>query len=305
MTLVATILLFAALSPAEMIERLKAPPITKVEGLVQVYANCPAEMRREYQMPVADFVADVCRSLYLSRSVRPRRFAEPGVVVYLGDVTTNDNTVVALARKRTGGELFTRIYLRAPAFADVGKFRLEAAKAFFRAVEGRELDDAEATRELRKANPRLKIDDEYAELAKWRRGEGTEDDEHYLKLARSVLAPGTARSEDVLHFASRLYLYPAYFDSPFCGKYPSCDFREAIKLAKDDIYIRFAAYFKSTELPVWGGGHGEKMNAAVSAYVDFLMALAKYELSEGELTRLLDDADAKLAAVNESGCDFL
>ena len=36
----AAILLFA-LTRAEIIERLKAPPITDMDGLVQVYADCP------------------------------------------------------------------------------------------------------------------------------------------------------------------------------------------------------------------------------------------------------------------------
>ena len=44
---ICSVLLAAALTRAELIERFKAPPLTKVSGLVQVVADCPAEMRRE------------------------------------------------------------------------------------------------------------------------------------------------------------------------------------------------------------------------------------------------------------------
>ena len=41
------------------------------------------------------------------------------------------------------------------------------------------------------------------------------------------------------------------------------------------------------------------MNEAVAAYVKFLMELARYALSEKELSDLLDEADGKLKGVLE------
>ena len=38
-----------ALTRAELVARMKAPVLTMSEGLVQVYADCPEDMRIEYQ----------------------------------------------------------------------------------------------------------------------------------------------------------------------------------------------------------------------------------------------------------------
>ena len=304
MTVLGAILLLA-LTRAEIVERFRAAPATKLDGLVQVFADCPADMRRDYQLPVAGFVADICQKLYLAEGMRPVRFAEPGIIVHLGDVRTNVADVVAKPAVRDGGEDFTRIYLKAPGHADIGRLRLECAKAFYRAVKGRELDDGAALLALRAADPALKAEDECSELAAWRRGErtrsafGTEDDERYLKLQRTVRLPGVALPDDVAVFASRLFLYPATFARPFAGRYDACSFREAVELARIDPMVRLAAYAKSAEVVVFGGGRGEKMTAAVDAYVKFLRALAAGRLDDAEITALLDEADAKLKGVLE------
>ena len=47
-----------ALTRAELVARMKAPVLTMTEGLVKVYADCPEDMRRDYQMPVARFAAE-------------------------------------------------------------------------------------------------------------------------------------------------------------------------------------------------------------------------------------------------------
>ena len=52
-----------ALTRAELVARMKAPVLTMTEGLVKVYADCPEDMRRDYQMPVARFAADTVKSL--------------------------------------------------------------------------------------------------------------------------------------------------------------------------------------------------------------------------------------------------
>ena len=88
MTLIASILILA-LTRAEIIERFRTPPVTQLDGLVQVFADCPADMRREYQSPVASFVSDVCETLYRTYMIKPQRFNEPGIVVHIGGMETS------------------------------------------------------------------------------------------------------------------------------------------------------------------------------------------------------------------------
>lgn len=123
-----------ALTRAEIIDRFKAAPVTQLDGLVQVYGDCPADMRREYQLPVASFASGVCRKLYVAENRKPSKFAEPGIIVRIGDVRTNLSAVVSRPATRQGGEKFTRIYLPSPSGADIGRFRIEVARAFYRAV---------------------------------------------------------------------------------------------------------------------------------------------------------------------------
>ena len=82
-------ILVLALTRAELLDRLKAPPVTQLDGLVQVYGDCPADMRREYQLPIASYVSDICRRLYAADNMRPQKFTDPGIVVRIGDVRTN------------------------------------------------------------------------------------------------------------------------------------------------------------------------------------------------------------------------
>ena len=67
LTLIATILL-AALTKAEIIDRFRAAPVTQLDGLVQVYGDCPADMRRDFQLPVASFTSGICRKLYAAEN---------------------------------------------------------------------------------------------------------------------------------------------------------------------------------------------------------------------------------------------
>ena len=294
MTFLAAILL-ATLTRAEIIERMKAYPVTKLDGLVQVIADCPSDMRKEYQTPIAGFVADVCTTLYRARNERPKRFPDPGIVVYLGEVRTNRTDLVVRQKTRADGTRFTRIYLPAPGYADLTALRRETAKAFSLAVRGETLDDATADRMLRDADPELRANDAYDELDRWLKGETVEgDDERMIKQSRRILKPGIARQSDVLRFASRLFLYPEIYSAPFCGKYTSCTFREAIGYAQQDARIRFLAFAKSPEIALFGGGHGEALNVAAVLYSDFLRELAAYRKSPEELRRLLDDAEEKL-----------
>ena len=289
MTVLASILVFA-ITRAELVERFRTPPITQVEGLVQVYADCPKDMRREYQMPVAGFVADVCRKLYHARLAEHRRFDEPGIVVHLGSVRTNVADVVVATDVRRNGAKFMRISVPAPGFADMEALRLAVVRGFCLALNGEEVDDARARRLLRFADPELRLADDRAELARWReQGEFAEgrDDEYYLNVLRKIIEPGNASRQDVLLFASRLMLYPPYYDLPFCGRYTGCTFREAIALSKEDPVVRFVAARKVNEVLLFGGGRGARMTAASEAYADFLKELAKGEKSVEELEAML------------------
>ena len=294
--------MFAALTKAEIIDRFRAAPVTQLDGLVQVYGDCPADMRREYQLPIASFVSDVCRKLYAAGNRKQVKFVDPGIVIRIGDVRTNIADVVVRPVTRDGGAKFTRIYLPSPSGADIGKFRREVVRAFYRAVDGVDLDDASVTKKLREADPVTRVEDIQAEVAAWReRGEyaAGKTDEDYLKLLRGVHLPGVATKADVTTFASRLFLYPELYAVPFCGKYAACSFRDAIALARKDPAVRFAAYQKIEPLMLFGSGHGEKMNAAVEAYAKFLAELAVLKRTDEELAKLLDDADAQLKGVLE------
>ncbi len=301
MTFIASILVLA-LTRAEIIDRFRAAPVTQLDGLVQVYGDCPADMRRDFQLPIASFVSDICRKLYMGENKRPLKFREPGIIVRIGDVRTNIAAVVSRPAEREEGVKFTRIYIPSPSGADIQQLRVQVIQAYCRAVHGEEVTEAEAIRRFRLTDPHFRVADLQAELNAWReRGEyaAGQTDEDYLKILRGVHLPGVATETDVRNFASRLYLYPAYYGFPFCGKYTSCPFREAISLAKEDPLIRVAAFEKVQALTLFGQGHGDKMNDAVATYVRFLLELANYKLSEEALSKILDEADAKLKGVLE------
>ena len=286
MSLVASILLLA-LTRAEIIERMRAPVVTQVDGLVQVFASCPEDMRREYQMPIASFASDTVKALYSSLAMRPERFSKSQIVIHVGSVRTNLAEVVSTVNGRR-----TRIYVKAPGYADVGRLRTEIVKAFFRAVKGEEIDDATAIKAFRRSQPELRIADERDGLERWIDGEGG-DDEYNLALMRRILKPGEATRRDVLVFASRLFLYPETFDQKFCGKYECVSFKEAIVFSKEDVRIRLVARRKADEVVVIGGGRGEALSAAAASYRAFLLALAGGAEKE-KLEELLDVADVNL-----------
>ena len=291
-----------ALTRAEILERLRTPPVTQMGGLVQVYADCPSDMRREYQGPVATFVSDVCTTLYNSQKIKPLRFAEPGIIVHVGSIRTNVTDVVESVDSREKGGSFTRIRLPAPGYADRDAFRIAVAKAFFLAVKGETIDDAVALKRLREADPVLRVADERAELKRWREQGAFEegrDDEYYLKLLRSVLAPGIASHEDAVNFASRLRLYPEYYGTPFAGRYASLSFEDAIDVVKEDETVRFVALQKVKELLLFGGGRGDRMTAAVLAYGIFLTELAKGEKSDEDLRKILSAAEEMLRGADQ------
>jgi len=286
--------LLLALTRAEIIERFKAPIVTQAEGLVQVHADCPEDMRREFQLPIASFAAETVKTLYAGNGRRPERFQEAGIVIHVGDVRTNLPEVVTRV-VTNGNRAVTRIYVRSPGFADLGQLKTAVIRGYFRSVERRELSEQEAVAAYRRADPELRIADERQRLEDWLVGRGDiRDDEEGLKLMRKILVPGKASRRDVLTFASRLYLYPPSYDLRFAGRHDCLSFREALKFAKIDPLVRLVALVKAPDLPVLGGGRGDELTAAAEAYRVFLSELAKQEKDEDELKELLDEADEKL-----------
>ena len=301
MTLLAIALL--ALTRAEIVQRMRAPVITQADGMVRVYASCAEDVRREYQHPVASFAAETVKTLYGGLSVPRRRFASPAIIIHIGDVRTNDTTVAAKVATN-GAEVVTRIYLRNPATSDIMTLRTEIVKAFVRSLKGREISDELAERAYRRADPAARVADSREDLERWLAGKpGPDgkrlDDEEMIKAMRKVFEPGRASRRDVLTFASRLFLYPRTYDEKFMGVYDCLSFRDAVKVSRIDPRVRFLALFKADEMPVFGGGRGEKMSEAAELYSTFLRELAKGELDDDGLYDMLDKADAALSAALE------
>lgn len=282
-----------ALTRAEIIERFKAPVITQADGLVQVYADCPEDMRREYQSPIARFAAETVKTLYQGLAKKPEHFRKAGIQIWVGDVRTNLTEVVARV-STNDNRIISRIRVKAPGYADLYGLRLEIIKAFYRSVENREIGEAEAVAAYRHANPALRVFDERMKLEDWLAGRGMKDDEEGLRLMRKVFEPGKSSPRDVLIFASRLFLYPPQYDLRFLGKYDRLSFSEAIRFGRIDPFVRIVAYRKSLELPVLGGGRSPELAAAAESYSRFLMEFAKGETDERELKTLLAEADEKL-----------
>ena len=288
-----------ALTRAEIIERMNAPVITQAEGMVQVYAYCPEDMRREYQSPVARFAAETVQTIRRGHSIKAVRRGSPGIVIHIGDVRTNVSEVVARA-VTNDTRVFTRIKVRAPAYADLQRLRLEVVKAFFRCERAQELSDEEARRAYRSADPVLRIEDERIALEEWFcKGRGSA--EEGFRLMRKILKPGFASRRDVLLFASRLFLYPPQYDLKFGDGSDVVSFRDAVDLARRDPLVRLVAALRANSLTVFGGGRGHRLAEAADAYRMFLLALARGEKPREELLEMLDEADIRLNIAFEKG----
>ena len=124
-------------------------------------------------------------------------------------------------------------------------------------------------------------------------------DRRLLRLLRKVISPGRTSRTDLRIFASRLLLYPSFYDKMFTGCHIGCSFRAAITLASVDPEVRLVAARKAREVPLYAIGRGEELQQASLAYRDFLVALAEGE-NPDRLTELLDAADAKLALAEEA-----
>lgn len=292
MVLFSTVLVLA-LTRAEMIERFRAPIVTQADGLVQVYADCPEDMRKEYQTPIARFAAETVKTVYRGLAKKSERFDKPRILIHIGDVRTNV-TDVAVQVSTNEDRVVSRIRVKAPGYADLYRLRLEVIRAFFRGVERREVTEQEAVAAYRKGDPALRVIDERMKLEEWLAGRGTKNDEEGLRMMRRVFEPGKSSPRDILIFASRLYLYPPQHDIRFLGRFDRLSFREAVRFGRIDPIVRLVACRKALELPVLGGGRSPELAAAANAYQTFLFEFAKGEKDEKGLKALLDDADEKL-----------
>ena len=292
MILFSTVLVLA-LTRAEMLERFRAPIVTQADGLVQVYADCPEDMRKEYQTPIARFAAETVKTVYRGLAKKSERFDKPRILIHIGDVRTNV-TDVAVQVSTNEDRVVSRIRVKAPGYADLYRLRLEVIRAFFRGVERREVTEQEAVAAYRKGDPALRVIDERMKLEEWLAGRGTKNDEEGLRMMRRVFEPGKSSPRDILIFASRLYLYPPQHDIRFLGRFDRLSFREAVRFGRIDPIVRLVACRKALELPVLGGGRSPELAAAANAYQTFLFEFAKGEKDEKGLKALLDDADEKL-----------
>ncbi|MBO5643110.1 MAG: hypothetical protein J6S51_03795 [Kiritimatiellae bacterium] len=296
----AVALLLAALSRADLVERFRAAPVLKCDGLIEVSGMCPVDIRREFQLPVASRASTICKNLYDALGIKQRKFSRPAIVIFLGSQNSTNTFVKSSFQNRADGTKYLAINLLSPGSADMEIFQREITKGFLFAINSQKASDAQVEKILRLADPNKRLDDEYAEIAAWREKGIYKDgktDEDYLKLMRRVKNPGFARQEEVLDFSSRLMLYPPQFAMPFCEKYRALTFGEAINLAELDVKIRYAAWVKSSELLVFGAGRGDKFTDMVKSYSEFLRALASYTLSKRELTAMLEKAESKLKEV--------
>ncbi len=297
MTLVATVLLLA-ISRTEMIERFKAPVLTQGDGLVKIYATCSVDIRREYQAPVARFAGETVTALAHAEKRRLTHVESPSIIIHLGDVRTNDASVVSRVATNDA-RVVTRIYLPSPAHADLNALRVEIVRAYARAVQKRELSADEARETFLMTSPDYRVAKTREKLATWLdRMEGASDAEGTRLLYR-VIRPGSLSRIEARVFASRLRLYPRTFARPFLGCFHELDFHAAIKAAPLDPFVRVAARKKADELPVFGGGRGEGLQVATNIYRLFLMALASGEVADGALKDLLEAADLKFNEIYE------
>lgn len=293
----ALLLLAATLSRAERIARFKAPVLTHSDGLVKVYAACAEDVRREYQAPVARFAGETFAALARAEGRPPARAASPALVIHLGDVRTNRTDVIVRVATN-GASVVTRLFLPNPAAADLDALRTEVARAYFRGVCGRELAAADAQESWRRTDPDYLLFCERRSLSDWLdRAAG--DDADGFRLLYRVFRPGRLSRVEARIFASRLRLYPRTFARPFCGRFASLTFREAIAAAKGDPFVRLAAFDKANEMPVFGGGRGEGLQSAAAAYRAFLLELARGEKTDDEMKDLLEAAGTKLNIVYE------
>lgn len=301
MTIFASILMLA-ITRAELIERFNSPIITRADGLIQVHASCPEDMRNEFQLPVAKFADDAVSTLYSGLAIKSERQSTPGIVITIGSVRTNRTDVITSV-VTNGEHVVTRIYLPSPGYVDLYRFKLDVIKGFFRYVKGEDISDDEAIDRFRLADPELRIEEARMQREEWLwLGKG--DDEEGVKMMQKIIKPGTAFRRDVLTFASRLYLYPPQYDLTFVGKFKSLSFREALEYAAIDPSIRIVAFFKAKEMPVFGGGKGAALKAAAEAYRKFLDELAKGEMELDELKDLLESADTLLNIAYEEACKY-
>lgn len=274
--------LLLALTRAEIVERMRAPVVTQADGMVRVFANCPEDMRREFQGPVASFAATTLERLYRGERMRPVAFESPAIIIHLGDVRTNVTAVTARVATNES-RVVTRIYVPSPGFADLEALRTELVKGFYRAVRARECSDAEAYAAYVRADPdaRRRLSRERIESFlrgdRAAKGAGVDDeawDEEHLALMRKVLEVGVATRRDVATFASRLFLRPPFFSEPFRAGARSLSFREAVAERGRDGRLAPLARQKAVEVALYGGGRSAELGVAAQAFVVFLDAFA-------------------------------
>ncbi len=125
------------------------------------------------------------------------------------------------------------------------------------------------------------------------------NDERLVRLTNSVLSPGRASPWDLTVFASRLLLYPPFFDKIYGANRTCCTFAEAIAFVEERPEIRRAAFRKAREVPLYAIGRGDELAAAAFAYRDFLLALSQEKEGPERCRALLATAQEKWRKATE------
>ena len=226
--------------------------------------------------------------------MRSERSSKPQIVLHLGS-STNQDASVSVRVTTNDNFVVTRLYLSNPAVTDLQRLREEIVCAFSRAICKKEIAVEEARLLYRRSDRAFVIEEQRQALRDWKNGKGKLDDEEALRLFRKVLEPGVATKEEVLTFASRLYLYMPQYDLKFPGRNDKLSFAEALEWVSFDPRIRLLAAAKADEVEIFGGGRGKRLSAAAQGYSQFLRELATGEKNVNELKDILEDAEAKLA----------
>ena len=161
--MILALLALFALTRAEIVQRMRAPVITRADGLVKVFASCDEDIRRDFQGPIAAQAGETVQMLYRGLGEKPRRFEAPRIILRLGNERTNTTELVTWVETNET-RVITRIHVKSPAYADLERLRVEVTRGFFRSVKQKEVSPEKARAALRAADPTCQVADRRAKL---------------------------------------------------------------------------------------------------------------------------------------------
>ncbi len=118
-------------------------------GFIKVYAHDDLSDPVGFRTPILRFVTSTVQGLAEDLKLDIPR-GNTGIIVYAMEGKTNDTRVLSKVIRRNEG-VRTKIWLPSPGYSDIGRFRFEIAKAFFRSC----IDNAADAKLKRRALPEL------------------------------------------------------------------------------------------------------------------------------------------------------